>query len=103
MASTEPDPWPWSINGTPACVHAQEAKYAHHGPGPGAPAVAERYSPIRGESFEPGGCSASPTSEAAAARIAEPPPAPAGATGASGLAVPIAPGPIALVNMLEND
>ena len=33
----------------------------HHGPTP-LPAVAERYSAMRGESLEPGGCSVCPTS-----------------------------------------
>src|SRR5919202_2327406 len=82
MASTEPDPVPPSISGPPACLQAQETKYAHHGPGPGDPAVAWRYMAIRGESFDPGGCSAWPTSPAAAATIRAPaPPAPMGATG----------------------
>src|SRR3954453_6608831 len=61
-ASTEPKPWPWSPTGTPAPRASHEVKYAHHGPGPGAPAVAVRYCAIRGELFEPGGCSAWPTS-----------------------------------------
>src|SRR3954449_10839624 len=102
MASTEPEPWPWSISGTPACLHAQETKYAHHGPGPGEPAVAERYIAIRGESFEPGGCSACPTSPAAAATIRAPAPL-APAIGAVGLTAPTAPGPMAFVSMPAND
>src|SRR5689334_15972397 len=80
--------------GTPACLHAHEAKYAHHGPTPGLPAVAERYMAMRGELFEPGGCSVCPTSPAAAATMAEPVPD-APATGAIGLVVPSAPGPMA--------
>src|SRR3954451_15262675 len=80
--------------GTPACLHAQEAKYAHHGPTLGLPAVAERYMAMRGELFEPGGCSVCPTSPAAAATIAEPVPD-APAIGATALVVPSAPGPMA--------
>jgi hypothetical protein len=57
---------------------------------------------MRGESFEPGGCSACPTSADAAATIAAPGP-PAPPTGAIGLAVPTAPGPIALVSMPAKD
>src|SRR4051794_25393133 len=55
---------------------------------------------MRGESFEPGGCSACPTSPAAAATIAAPAPLPAPPTGAAGLAVP---GPMAEVSMPAND
>src|SRR5919202_6317069 len=101
MASTEPDPVPPSISGTPAWRHAHETKYAHHGPGPGAPAVAWRYCAIRGESFEPGGDSAWPTSPAAAAMIAEPRPPPA--IGAVGLGAPAPPVPIALCSMPANE
>src|SRR4051794_11817472 len=68
-ASTEPKPWPFGPTGTPDWRATQEAKYAHHGPGPGAPAVALRYSAIRGELFEPGGDSRTPTSPAAVASI----------------------------------
>src|SRR3954453_19299185 len=46
----------------PAPRASHEVKYAHHGPGPGAPAVALRYWAMRGELFEPGGCSAWPSS-----------------------------------------
>src|SRR5947208_13771654 len=70
-APTEPKPWPCSPSGTPAWRAAHEAKYAHHGPMP-APAVAERYWAMRGESLEPGGCSAWPTSASAAWTIAWP-------------------------------
>src|SRR4051794_201956 len=59
---------------------------------------------MRGESFEPGGCSACPTSPEAAATMAAPgPPAPAPAIGATGLRAPVAPGPIALDSMPAND
>src|SRR3954451_12494541 len=75
--STEPKPWPCSPIGTPAPRAAQETKYAHHGPTP-EPAVAWRYWAIRGESLEPGGCSATPTSGLIALRIA----CPAGVPGA---------------------
>src|SRR3954447_21605550 len=102
MASTEPEPWPWSISGTPACLHAQETKYAHHGPGPGAPAVAERYIAMRGESFDPGGCSACPTSPAAAATMRAPVPL-TPPIGAVGLAAPTAPGPMAFVSIPAKD
>src|SRR5207244_10175705 len=68
-ALTAPKPWPCSPIGVPACLAAHEAKYAHHGPTP-EPAVAVRYSAIRGESLEPGGCSAWPTSAPAAWTIA---------------------------------
>src|ERR687883_199117 len=101
MASTEPDPVPPSISGTPACLHAHDTKYAHHGPGPGEPAVADRYIAIRGESLEPGGCSACPTSPAAAATIRAPdPPAPSGTTG---LAAPTEPVPAALCSIPANE
>ena len=60
-SSTRPKPWPESPSGTPAWRAAQETKYAHHGPTP-EPAVAWRYWAMRGESLEPGGCSATPTS-----------------------------------------
>src|SRR3954471_20706899 len=80
-ALTAPMPWPCSPIGIPACLAAQEAKYAHHGPTPD-PAVAARYSAMRGESLEPGGCSAWPTSALAAWSIAETPPP--GAPGAPG-------------------
>ena len=57
------------------------------------PAVADRYCAMRGELFEPGGCSACPTSPAAAATIRAPTllpePAPTGAVAAVAL-VPIA-------------
>src|SRR3954447_26241379 len=101
MASTEPEPVPPSISGTPACRQAHDAKYAHHGPGPGLPAVAWRYCAIRGESFDPGGCSAWPTSPAAAATMAAPFPPPA--IGAVGLTVPTPPGPAALWSIPAND
>src|ERR671932_429542 len=68
-ASTEPKPSPWSPTGTPALRASQETKYAHHGPGPGAPAVALRYCAMRGELFDPGGCSAWPTSACAIATM----------------------------------
>src|SRR4051812_35444671 len=60
-ALTAPNPWPASPIGAPACLAAHETKYEHHGPMP-LPAVAVRYSAIRGESLEPGGCSVCPTS-----------------------------------------
>src|SRR4051794_31360820 len=94
MASTEPEPAPPSITGTPACLQAQEVKYAHQGPTPGFPAVAWRYMAMRGELFEPGGDSACPPSPAAAATIAAPLPL-APATGATGDVAPSAPGPMA--------
>src|SRR4051794_20058062 len=68
-ASTEPKPWPWSPTGTPAPRASHDVKYAHHGPGPGAPAVAPRYCAMRAELFEPGGCSAWPTSACAIATM----------------------------------
>src|SRR4051812_45314479 len=68
-ASTEPKPSPWSPTGTPAPRASHEVKYAHHGPGPGAPAVALRYCAMRGELFEPGGCSAAPSSACAIATM----------------------------------
>src|SRR4051812_41508595 len=58
---------------------------------------------MRGESFDPGGCSAWPTSPAAAATIAAPGPFPPAPIGATGLAVPAAPGPMAEVSMPAND
>src|SRR3954468_19791426 len=58
---------------------------------------------MRGESFEPGGWSACPTSPAAAATIAAPEPLPAPPIGVRGLAMPAAPGPIAEVSMPAND
>src|SRR4051812_2746472 len=58
---------------------------------------------MRGESFDPGGCSACPTSPAAAATIAAPAPLPAPPIGAVGLAVPAAPGPMAELSMPEKD
>src|SRR4051794_41914751 len=58
---------------------------------------------MRGESFEPGGCSACPTSPAAAVTIAAPAPLPAPPIGAVGLAVPAAPGPMAELSMPEKD
>src|SRR5687768_14154699 len=61
-------PWPFGPTGTPACWATHEVKYAHHGPTPD-PAVAVRYSPMRGASFEPGGCSATPSSAVASAAI----------------------------------
>src|SRR4051812_49805639 len=70
-SSTRPKPWPWSPSGVPAPRAAQETKYAHHGPTP-EPAVAWRYWAIRGESLEPGGCSATPTSWRARLTIAWP-------------------------------
>src|SRR3954451_15633002 len=80
--STEPKPWPCSPIGTPAPRAAQETKYAHHGPTP-EPAVAWRYWAIRGESLEPGGCSATPTSWRARLTIA----CPAGVPPVAGSAV----------------
>src|SRR5215217_1331482 len=68
-ASTEPKPPPFGPTGTPASLATQEVKYAHQGPGPGAPAVALRYWAMRGELLEPGGDSATPTSRAAIATI----------------------------------
>src|SRR5215216_7621442 len=66
-ASTEPKPCPTSPMGAPACDAHHDRKYAHQGPTP-LPAVAVRYSAIRGPSLEPGGCSATPTSACAAAK-----------------------------------
>src|SRR5215217_2088863 len=71
-ASTEPKPPPLGPTGTPASRATQEVKYAHHGPGPGEPAVALRYCAMRGELFEPGGDSATPTSREAMATILAP-------------------------------
>src|SRR4051794_7160708 len=84
-SSTRPKPWPLSPSGTPASRAAQEVKYAHQGPTP-EPAVAWRYWAIRGESLEPGGCSATPTSGRMALRIASPadPADAGGAVGAVG-------------------
>src|ERR1700755_837463 len=70
-SSTRPKPWPLSPSGTPAWRAAHEGKYAHHGPAP-EPAVAWRSWAMRGESLEPGGCSATPTSGLTAFRIAWP-------------------------------
>src|SRR4051794_8970799 len=70
-SSTRPKPWPLSPTGTPAWRAAQDVKYEHHGPTP-EPAVAWRYWAMRGESLEPGGCSATPTSGRTALRIAWP-------------------------------
>src|SRR3954471_15551795 len=86
-APTAPKPWPCSPSGTPACLAAHEVKYAHHGPTP-EPAVAVRYSAMRGESLEPGGCSAWPTSAEAAWSIAAVPP-PAGAPFAAPATKPV--------------
>src|SRR4051812_20919631 len=57
---------------------------------------------MRGESLEPGGCSAWPTSAEAAATIAAPGP-PAPPSGAAELMPAVAPGPIALDSMPAND
>src|SRR4051812_18058925 len=81
-SSTRPKPWPPSPSGTPDWRAAQEVKYAHHGPTP-EPAVAWRYCAMRGESLDPGGCSATPTSPLTALRIAWP--APVGAAVAVGV------------------
>src|SRR5690349_13674802 len=82
-SSTRPKPWPASPSGAPAWRAAQETKYAHHGPTP-EPAVAWRYWAMRGESLEPGGCSAWPTSPRTAFSTAwpafVPPPAAGGST-----------------------
>src|SRR4051812_29802756 len=94
-ASTEPKPWPWSPTGTPAPRASHEVKYAHHGPGPGAPAVALRYWAMRGELLEPGGCSAWPTSACAIATMRAAGELPGGAAageGVPGAAVPVAMG-----------
>src|SRR3954468_13399244 len=56
---------------------------------------------IRGESFEPGGCSACPTSPAAAATMRAPAPPPA--IGAVGLVAPTAPGPAAFWSIPANE
>src|SRR4051812_29226900 len=56
---------------------------------------------IRGESFEPGGCSACPTSPAAAATMRAPAPPPA--IGAVGLTAPTAPGPTAFWSIPANE
>src|SRR3954451_19330464 len=94
-ASTEPKPWPWSPTGTPAPRASHEVKYAHHGPGPGAPAVARRHCAIRGELFEPGGCSAWPTSACAIATMRAAGELPAGAaTGATAPAAPVPTAPV---------
>src|SRR3954449_801431 len=91
-ALTAPKPWPCSPSGVPACLAAHETKYAHHGPTP-EPAVAWRYSAIRGESLEPGGCSVWPTSPLAAWIIAwVPPPPAAGAVSEGEKAVLVMPG-----------
>src|SRR3954449_5110827 len=70
-SSTRPKPWPFSPSGTPAWRAAHEVKYAHHGPTP-EPAVAWRNWAMRGESLEPGGCSACPTSPRTRLTIAWP-------------------------------
>src|SRR5262249_10846807 len=72
ICATEPRPSPLSPSGTPACADAHETKYAHHGSPGAAPATAERYSASCGPSFEPGGCSVTPTCVSAAARAFEP-------------------------------
>src|SRR3954469_15648745 len=76
------------MTGTPACLQAHDAKYAHHGPTPGLPAVAWRYWAMRGESFEPGGCSAWPTSPCAIATMRAAGELPLGA--AAGATAPVA-------------
>src|SRR3954465_15403008 len=89
-ALTAPKPWPCSPSGVPARLAAQETKYAHQGPTP-EPAVAWRYSAMRGESLEPGGCSVWPTSAVGAWIMACAPPPPGGGDGAAANAVePIA-------------
>src|SRR4051794_4771050 len=91
-ASTEPKPWPFGPTGTPDWRASQETKYAHHGPGPGAPAVALRYWAMRGELFEPGGCSAWPTSPCAMATMRAAAELPVGAAaGATVVAAPTVP------------
>jgi hypothetical protein len=87
-ASIEPKPCPWSPSGAPAWRATQATKYAHQGAGPGLRAVAARYRAIRGELFDPGGCSACPTSPAAAVTMRAPTLLPAGAVAV----VAIAPG-----------
>src|SRR4051812_42058995 len=98
-ASTEPKPWPWSPTGTPAPRASHDVKYAHHGPGPGAPAVALRYWAMRGELFEPGGCSAWPTSACAIATMRAAGELPAGAAVGATAPVPTAPVPTAPVGV----
>src|SRR5829696_7391628 len=93
-ASTEPKPPPFGPTGTPASLATQEVKYAHQGPGPGAPAVALRYWAMRGELLEPGGDSLTPTSRAAIATIFDPT-LPLPAIGAAPAAAPVAPGAMA--------
>src|SRR5690348_16632608 len=100
--ATEPKPWPWSPSGTPAWRAAQEAKYAHQGPTP-EPAVAWRYMAMRGESLEPGGDSAWPTSPRAMLTIAWPAFVPGAAAGAAPVAPNVTPVPIAPCSALSND
>src|SRR5256885_13043399 len=57
---------------------------------------------MRAELYDPGADAACPTSPRAAATIRAPTPLPP-ATGAVGLTVPSAPGPIAFVSMPAND
>src|SRR3954453_20712430 len=74
----------------PAPRASHEVKYAHHGPGPGAPAVALRYWAMRGDLFEPAGCSAWPTSAWAIATMRAAAGLPLGAAaGGTGLAAPV--------------
>src|SRR3954454_634341 len=95
-ASTEPKPLPFGPTGAPASRATQEVKYAHHGPGPGEPAVAPRYWAMRGELFEPGGDSAWPTSPWAIWTMEAPFPAPTGMGAASPAVAVVAPGWVAM-------
>ena len=54
------------------------------------PAVAVRYSAMRGESLEPGGCSVCPISAWASATIFAPAPVPVAETGAAAVVAPAA-------------
>src|SRR5690348_17822637 len=67
ISETEPSPCPFGPSGVPACAAAHDAKYAHQGWPGCAPATAERYVAICGPSFDPGGCSVTPTWLSAAA------------------------------------
>src|SRR3954463_14142918 len=99
-SETAPERWPWWPIGTPGLRAAHETKYEHHGPTP-EPAVAWRYWAIRGESLDPGGCSATPTPWGASLTIAWPAPVPPDSGNADAPAAPAAPGawPIKLANV----
>src|SRR3954451_22034589 len=89
--------WPLSPQRILASRDAQEVKYAHHGPTPD-PAVAWRYWAMRGESLEPGGCSATPTSWLTRLTIAWP----ADEAGGCAAVVPVSVAAPAFCSAVEN-